>query len=183
MSPHLTPAEMVRLWEQHTELEFATRDAAKTVDTMTPDNDVNHVPIMTGGRGREEMLEFYGQHFIPRMPADTTLRLLARTVGENRLVDEFVFSFTHDVVMDWMLPGVAPTHRRVEIPMVAVVQFTGNKISCERIYWDQAGVLVQLVSPAALTLLLPRANRNRIRCARRSYGGTSSTESATSRAG
>lgn len=90
------------------------------------------------------MIEFYGQHFIPKMPSDTTIRLLERTVGKDRLIDEFVFSFTHDVEMDWMLPGIKPTHRKVEIPMVVVVQFEGDKISSERIYWDQASVLLQI---------------------------------------
>src|ERR1051326_4913260 len=138
----LTEAEMVRLWELHTQLEFDTRDAVETVATMSPNNYVNHIPVMTGGRGHDEMVEFYGEHFIPKMPADTALRLLARTVGKDRLIDEFVFSFTHDIEMDWMLPGVPPTNRKVEVPMVAVVQFEGNEIACERIYWDQACVLV-----------------------------------------
>lgn len=144
MNSDTRESEMVRLWELHTQLEFATKDATATVATMTPDNYVNHAPVMTGGRGRDEMIDFYGKHFIPKMPADTSLRLLARTVGKDRLVDEFVFAFTHDVEMDWMLPGIAPTHRKVEIPMVVVVQFEGDKIACERIYWDQASVLVQI---------------------------------------
>jgi carboxymethylenebutenolidase len=152
MSGPANEAEMVRLWELHTQLEFATKDAAATVATMIPDNYVNHIPVMTGGRGCDEMLEFYGKYFIPQMPADTALRLLARTVGKDRLIDEFVFSFTHDVEMAWMLPGIAPTHRKVEVPMVVVVQFQGDKIACERIYWDQASVLVQLglLDPARL---------------------------------
>ena len=151
----LPEAEMVRLWELHTQLEFATKDATATVATMTPDNYVNHVPVMTGGRGRDEMIEFYGKHFIPKMPADTALRLLARTVGKERLIDEFVFSFTHDIEMDWMLPGIQPTHRQVEVPMVVVVQFDGDKIACERIYWDQASVLAQLglLDPAGLPIV------------------------------
>ena len=144
MNNSLPESELVRLWELHTQLEFDTKDAAATVATMTPTNYVNHVPVMTGGRGINEMIEFYGKHFIPKMPANTSLRLLARTVGKDRLVDEFVFSFTHDIVMDWILPGVQPTHRKVEVPMVVVVQFEGDKIACERIYWDQASVLVQI---------------------------------------
>jgi carboxymethylenebutenolidase len=152
MSDTLSEAEMVRLWETHLRLEFETRDAAATVATMTPDNYVNHVPVMTGGRGRDGMIEFYGRFFIPRMPDDTAIRLLARTVGMDRLVDEFVFSFTHDVEMPWMLPGVPPTYRRVEVPTVVVVEFRGERIACERIYWDQASVLVQLglLDPAGL---------------------------------
>lgn len=144
MTASSSEAAMIRLWELHTQLEFATKDAVATVDTMTPDNYVNHVPVMTGGRGRDEMIEFYGKHFVPKIPADTALRLLARTVGKDRLIDEFVFSFTHDIEMDWMLPGIQPTQRKVEIPMVVVVQFEGDKIACERIYWDQASVLVQI---------------------------------------
>ena len=126
-----------------------------TVATMTPSSYVNHVPVMTGGRGPDELIEFYGKHFIPKMPADTALRLLTRTVGNNRVIDEFVFTFTHDIVMDWMLPGVRPTNRKIEIPMVAVVQFEGDKIDCERIYWDQASVLVQigLLKPDSLPVV------------------------------
>ncbi len=155
MNTTLPEAEMIRLWELHTQLEFATKDATATVATMTPDNYVNHVPVMTGGRGRDEMIEFYGKHFIPKMPADTALRLLARTVGKDRLIDEFVFSFTHDIEMDWMLPGIQATHRKVEVPMVVVVQFQEDKIACERIYWDQASVLVQIgvLDPAGLPVV------------------------------
>lgn len=123
-------------------LEFADRDAAATVDTMSDDNHVNHVPVMTGGR--DEMLEFYGKHFIPKMPADTKVTPVCRTVGQGRVVDEIIFSFTHDMEMDWMLPGIPPTGRRVEVPMVVVVQLADDDIVWERIYWDQASVLVQL---------------------------------------
>jgi len=152
MSTKLTKEDLVRLWERHTELEFDLKDAEATVATMTSDNSVNHVPVMTGGRGQAELLEFYGRHFIPQMPADTQVRLLARTVGDDRVIDESVFSFTHDIEMDWMLPGVLPTHRHVEVPLVVVVQFAGDKIACERVYWDQATVLVQigLLDPARL---------------------------------
>ena len=154
MEAHYSPEEqrLIDLWEQHVRCEFADRDAAATVATMSDENYVNHVPVMTGGRGRNEMLEFYGRHFIPQMPADTRLTPVCRTVGQGRVVDEMIFSFTHDIVMDWMLPGVAPTGRQVEIPLVVVVQLGEGRIVCERIYWDQASVLVQLglLSPKAL---------------------------------
>ena len=145
---------LIELWERHVRLEFADRDAAATVDTMSDENYVNHVPVMTGGRGRAEMLEFYGRHFIPKMPADTAITAVCRTVsvGQERVIDEMIFSFTHDLEMDWMLPGVAPTRRRVEVPLVVVVQLKGEEIVSERIYWDQASVLVQvgLIDPARL---------------------------------
>jgi carboxymethylenebutenolidase len=148
MEQEYTPDErrLIELWQQHVRLEFADRDAVATVDTMSDDNYVNHVPVMTGGRGRDEMLQFYGTHFIPKMPSDTAIRQVCRTVSgrEERVIDEMIFSFTHDVEMDWMLPGIAPTGRRVEVPLVVVVQLKGNDIVSERIYWDQASVLAQI---------------------------------------
>jgi carboxymethylenebutenolidase len=144
--------QVIDVWERHLRLEFTERDAHATVDTMTDANYVNHVPVMTGGRGREEMLAFYSRHFIPKMPADTEITPVCRTVGQRRVVDEMIFSFTHDLEMDWMLPGVAPTGRRVEVPLVVVVELDGDRIACERIYWDQGSVLAQLGLLDASTL-------------------------------
>ena len=146
MEATFTPEEqrLIELWERHLRCEFTERDAVATVDTMSDDNYVNHVPVMTGGRGRREMLEFYGRHFIPQMPADTRITPVCRTVGQGRVVDEMIFSFTHDIEMAWILPGVPPTGRRVEVPLVVVAQLRGSQIVCERIYWDQGSVLVQV---------------------------------------
>jgi len=135
---------LIALWERHIQREFADRDAVATVATMSDENYVNHVPVMTGGRGRQEMLEFYSRHFIPKMPADTQIVPVCRTVGQSRVVDEMIFRFTHDREMDWMLPGIPATGRKVEVPLVVVVQLDGDDIVSERIYWDQASVLVQL---------------------------------------
>jgi carboxymethylenebutenolidase len=132
------------LWEEHTKHEFATRDVDATLATMVPDAYVNHVPVLTGGRGHEALRAFYSERFIPAMPPDTTLTPISRTVGEDQLVDEMIFSFTHTREMPWMLPGVAPTNRRVEIPLVAIVRFRDGKLAHEHIYWDQASVLKQI---------------------------------------
>jgi carboxymethylenebutenolidase len=157
MNDTFTPVErrLIDLWERHMRFEFVEHDAVATVATMSDDNYVNHVPVMTGGRGRDEMLDFYGHHFIPKMPRDTSIRPVFRTIGQGRVVDELILSFTHDLEMDWMLPGVRPTGRRVEIPMVVVVQIKDDQIVCERIYWDQASVLVQLglLDPARVPAL------------------------------
>jgi carboxymethylenebutenolidase len=136
--------DLVRLWEEHTRREFVTRDTESTLDTMVDDAYVNHVPVLTGGFGKAALREFYSRHFIPTMPPDTTLTLVSRTVGENQLVDEMIFSFTHTQEMPWMLPGVPPTHRHVEVPLVAIVQFRDGKLAHEHIYWDQASVLKQV---------------------------------------
>jgi carboxymethylenebutenolidase len=137
-------AELVRLWEEHTAHEFSTRDTEATLATMVEDAYVNHIPTMTGGYGKSALREFYSRHFIPSMPPDTTLTPVSRTVGEDQLVDEMIFAFTHTQEMPWMLPGVAPTGRRVEIPLVAIVHFRGGKLAHEHIYWDQASVLKQI---------------------------------------
>ena len=113
---------------------------------------VNHVPTMTGGVGHDQLKRFYKYHFIGGNPADTELKPLSRTVGADQIVDEMLFSFTHTSEVDWMLPGVAPTGRKVEVPLVAIVKFVGGKVAHEHIYWDQASVLVQvgLLDPKGL---------------------------------
>jgi carboxymethylenebutenolidase len=140
----MPPADLSRLWEEHTNHEFVTRDTESTLATMAEDAYVNHVPVMTGGFGKSGLRAFYSQHFIPSMPPDTTLTPISRTVGQNQLVDEMVFSFTHTREMPWMLPSVPPTNRRVEVPLVVIVQFRGDKLAHEHIYWDQASVLKQI---------------------------------------
>jgi carboxymethylenebutenolidase len=111
---------------------------------MVEDAYVNHIPVLTGGVGKEQLREFYSKRFIPQMPPDTEMVPISRTIGNNQLVDEMVFKFTHTIRMDWMLPGLAPTGKRVEVPLVAIVQFRDGKLAHEHIYWDQASVLVQL---------------------------------------
>ena len=132
------------LWNEHTAHEFATRDTEATLATMVEDAYVNHIPVMTGGHGKDALRAFYSTDFIPRMPPDTSLTPISRTVGVNQLVDEMIFSFTHTEEMPWMLPGVAPTGRKVEIPLVAIVRFRDGKLAHEHIYWDQASVLKQI---------------------------------------
>lgn len=143
-SAGLSPAELARLWEEHTAHEFATRDTSATLETMVEDAYVNHIPTMTGGHGKQALGEFYSQRFIPTMPPDTTLTPVSRTIGEDQLVDEMIFSFTHTQEMPWMLPCIAPTGKRVEIPLVAIVRFRDGKLAHEHIYWDQASVLKQI---------------------------------------
>jgi carboxymethylenebutenolidase len=132
------------LWDEHIREEFASKNADATINTMVLDAYVNHIPVMTGGVGREQLREFYSQHFIPKMPPDTEIIPISRTIGVERLVDEMIFRFTHTIEMDWMLPGVAPTSKKVECPLVVIVHFREGKLANEHIYWDQASVLVQL---------------------------------------
>ncbi len=136
--------DLSRLWDAHTLHEFATRDVDATMATMVEQPYVNHIPTMTGGVGHEHLKRFYKYHFVNSNPADTRLIPVSRTIGADRLVDEMVFCFTHTCEIPWMLPGIAATNRYVEIPLVAIVNFRGDKLYHEHIYWDQASVLVQI---------------------------------------
>jgi carboxymethylenebutenolidase len=140
------------LWEEHVRHEFSTRSHEDTLSTMVDDAYVNHIPVLTGGSGHDQLREFYSKRFIPQMPPDTEMTPVSRTIGENQLVDEMIFKFTHTIPMDWMLPGIPPTGKRVEVPLVAIVRFKNGKLAHEHIYWDQASVLVQIgmLDPANL---------------------------------
>jgi carboxymethylenebutenolidase len=143
---NLTPAQEVlqALWEEHLQYEFGTHSTEDALATMVEDAYVNHIPVMTGGVGKPALREFYSKYFIPQMPPDLELNPISRTIGTDRLVDEMMAKFTHTVWMDWMLPGIAPTGKRVEVAVVTIVQFRDGKLAHEHIYWDQASVLVQL---------------------------------------
>lgn len=143
---NLTPEQRLLndLWEEHLRHEFSTHDTTATIETMVPDAYVNHIPVLTGGVGRDQLREFYSRHFIPKMPPDTEIVPISRTIGTDRLVDEMIFRFTHSLEMDWMLPGIPPTGKRVECGLVVIVHFREEKLSSEHIYWDQASVLAQI---------------------------------------
>jgi carboxymethylenebutenolidase len=144
-----------KLWEDHVRYEFSTRNTEDTLATMVEDAYVNHIPVLTGGSGQAELREFYSKHFIPKMPPDTEMAPVSRTIGEDQIVDEMVFKFTHTIPMDWILPGIPPTGKRVEVPLVAIVRVRDGKLAHEHIYWDQASVLVQigLLDPANLPVV------------------------------
>jgi carboxymethylenebutenolidase len=136
--------DLSALWDKHCEYEFGTRDVNDTMGTMVAEPYVNHIPTMTGGVGYKDLHAFYTNHFVNSNPPDTALTSISRTIGATQVVDELLFSFTHTTEIPWMLPGVAPTGKRVEVPLLAVIKFRGNKLYHEHIYWDQASVLVQV---------------------------------------
>ncbi|GAC97090.1 dienelactone hydrolase [Pseudozyma hubeiensis SY62] len=133
-----------QLWDQHTYFEFATRDAAKTMSTMVAQPYVNHVACLTGGAGFTQLARFYQHHFTSVSPPDTALVPISRTIGADRIIDEMVFSCTHTTMIDYFLPGVPPTGRKLRIPMVGIVNLRGDKLAYESLYWDQSNALVQL---------------------------------------
>jgi carboxymethylenebutenolidase len=135
---------MVAAWEEHTSAEFERKDVDATMSTMTASPFVTNVPVLTGGVGYEGVRNFYANQFLPCLPPDTKVDSVNQTVGDHSIVDEVVFKFTHTIEMPWILPGIAPTGKHVEVAIVAIALFEDGKIAGERIYWDQASVLVQL---------------------------------------
>jgi carboxymethylenebutenolidase len=143
------------IWSEHVRAEFSVYSADETVATMVANPRINQVPVMIGGDGKEEVHEFYAKYFLPQIPPDTEIVPVSRTIGQGRLVDEIVVRFTHTIPMDWLLPGIPPTGKRVEVGLVVVVQFEGDKMAGETLYWDQASVLVQLglIQPGGLPVV------------------------------
>jgi carboxymethylenebutenolidase len=132
------------LWDAHLRAEFSAHAPDQAIATMVSNPLVNQVPVLIGGDGREEVYEFYAKHFLHQIPPDMEFVSVSRTIGQGRVIDEIVGRFTHTISMDWMLPGLAPTGKRVEVGLVIIVQFDGDKLAHEHLYWDQASVLVQL---------------------------------------
>jgi carboxymethylenebutenolidase len=136
--------DIASVFDDHVANEFVHQDLQATMATMSDEPYVYHLPPMTGGVGFDGVRSFYGAHFIGKWPADTRITPVSRTIGEDQVVDELVVSFTHDIEMDAIVPGVAPTGRQVRLPFCVVVRFEGGKVAHEHIYWDQASLLVQL---------------------------------------
>jgi len=154
--------DIASVFDDHVAAEFVDLDLDATMATMTEDPYVNHVPVMTGGVGFEGVRQFYGDHFIGKWPSDIAITPVSRTVGESQVVDELVLSFTHDIEMPQLLPGVAPTGRHVQLAFCVVVGFAEGKVAHEHIYWDQASLLAQvgLLDPSELPITGPEQAGN-----------------------
>ncbi|KAK1753788.1 hypothetical protein QBC47DRAFT_387138 [Echria macrotheca] len=147
--------------EINTHGKFYSRDVQQTMATYTTDKipHVTYMPTLSGGAGTDALEDFYTDYFVNSNPPSLELTLLSRTVGVDRVVDEMYVSFQHTQEMPWILPGVPPTNKRVEITMVSIVAVKGGKLYSEHVYWDQASVLVQvgLLNPK----LVPQAAQDK----------------------
>jgi carboxymethylenebutenolidase len=162
------------IFDAHIAREFADRDVDATMETMVPEPYVHCVPIMTGGTGGQGVRRFYSEHFINQIPNDATVTLISRTIGKDQVVDELIVSFTHDTQWDYLLPGIPPTGKHVEIPHVVVMKFENGKVAHEHVWWDQASLLVQvgLLDPTNLPVAGPEQARELLRIARRQDDGS-----------
>ena len=140
----LHPHKLGKVFDEHIKNEFEKQDVGATMKTMVKEPYVHHIPVLTGGFGYDGVYNFYKDEFIGKMPTDTRFVRVSRTIGKDQVVDELILSFTHDREIEFMLPGIPPTGKYVELPHVVVMKFNGGKIAHEHIYWDQASLLVQI---------------------------------------
>jgi carboxymethylenebutenolidase len=161
-------SDLAALFDGHIEREFANHDVNATMETMVPEPYVHCVPIMTGGFGGQGVRRFYSEHFINQIPKDAKVTPISRTIGKDQVVDELIVSFTHDTQWDYLLPGIPPTGKQVELPHVLVMKFENGKVAHEHVWWDQASLLVQvgLLDPAKLPVAGVEQARKLLRVSR-----------------
>ena len=136
--------EMLDLLDKHIAAEMRG-DMETTMSTMTGEPHLLNVPNMIGGDGYEGVKKFYSNHLVGKFfPPDVKFDTISVTIGRTRIVEEIVISFTHTVEIEWMIPNIAPTNRRVEVAFVVVAGIENLKLTHAHVYWDQASVLVQL---------------------------------------
>jgi carboxymethylenebutenolidase len=135
---------LAKIFDKHVNCEFEDKDVDATMQTMTKEPYVYHVPVLTGGKGYNEVYTFYSNSFVGKMPSDTKFVRISRTISKDQVVDELIIRFTHKIEIPAMIPGIPPTGKYVELPIVVVMKFKGNKIAHEHIYWDQASLLKQI---------------------------------------
>jgi carboxymethylenebutenolidase len=166
------------VFDAHVRHEFVDRDVEATMRTMVAEPYVHNVPTLAGGVGNASVHRFYTDHFVGKMPADTKVVRVSRTVGKDQVVDELILSFTHDVELDFMLPGIPPTGKRVELPHVVVMKFQGGKIAHEHIYWDQGSLLAQvgLLDPKTLPVVGAEQARRLLELTQQSKSPTTKQE-------
>ncbi len=136
--------ELLEGWQQHCYFEFEKKDARAALGTMSDNPHALLVPLAIGGRGREGVYNFYHDYFLAQLPADIMAVPISQVVGENILAEEAVYQFTHAQVMDWLIPGVPPTGKRLEVGVVGIITFENGKVATEHLYWNDASVLAQV---------------------------------------
>jgi carboxymethylenebutenolidase len=168
------PADLSALFDGHIAREFADLDVDATMETMVDEPYVYCVPVMTGGFGGQGVRRFYSEHFINQIPKDAKVTPISRTIGKDQVVDELIVSFTHNTQWDYLLPGIPPTGKKVELPHVVVMKFEDGKVAHEHVWWDQASLLVQvgLLDPEKLPVVGVEQARRLLRVAEEKTGKT-----------
>jgi len=155
------------LFDGHIAREFADFDVDATMETMVAEPYVHCIATLAGGFGGQGVRRFYSEHFINQIPKDAKVTPISRTIGKDQVVDELIVSFTHNTQWDYLLPGIPPTGKKVELPHVVVMKFEDGKVAHEHVWWDQASLLVQvgLLDPAKFPVVGVEQARKLLRVA------------------
>ncbi|KAG6850161.1 hypothetical protein H0H93_000288 [Arthromyces matolae] len=141
--------DLEAIWEEHTYFEFVDRSVAKTMGTMV-------VCIFTS-----RSISYVVTHVSNTNPPDAAMQGVSRTVGPDRVVGEPSVLKNSNAVVDWLLPGVPPTGKKLVIPMMAVVNIRGDRLYNEHIWWDQATALRQAgILPTHLAYPTPEGTKS-----------------------
>jgi carboxymethylenebutenolidase len=119
-------------------------DLERAMALVTDDVALSMLPVGSGARGADELRRHLADDVLPHQPADLATRRVSRTGDRWRVVDEELVSFTHDRELPWLLPGLAPTGRRVEVLAISLVTVRQQRVAEHRTLWDHHGLLAQL---------------------------------------
>ena len=135
--------EMINVLEQHVDAEMKG-DLELTMSTMIDNPHLLNIPNMMGGDDFEGVKTFYKDHLVGKFfPPDVEFNRISLTIGKDQIVEELVICFTHTKKIDWCLPNIEPTNKKVKMSVVVIAGIKDKKLTHEHIYWDQASVLVQ----------------------------------------
>jgi carboxymethylenebutenolidase len=140
----MSAQDHLKLWEQHTTGEFVNKDVELSLSTMVEDAAVMHMPTRSGGKGKTELRAYYRDMFIPSIPSQWEHIVTNRVITEDTIVEEAKVRLVHSKQMDWLLPGIPPTNKPIDMELVIIIEFRDGKMAAERIYWDHAAVLRQV---------------------------------------
>jgi carboxymethylenebutenolidase len=119
-------------------------DLDAALDLVSDDVALTTLPVGTGARGADALRRHLAEDVLPHRPVDLATTRVSRTGDRWRVVDEELVAFTHDRELPWLVPGLAPTGRRVEVLAISVVTVRRQRIVQHRTLWDHHGLLVQL---------------------------------------
>ena len=136
--------EMIGFLEAHVAAEMQG-DLEGTMATMSEQPHLLNVANMMGGDNYEEVKKFYKNHLVGKFfPPDVEMNRISITIGTKQIVEELVITFTHTQEVEWLIPNIKPTNRKLKIALVVIAGVENKKVTHEHIYWDQASVQVQL---------------------------------------
>jgi carboxymethylenebutenolidase len=135
--------EVARIRDAFHAAIYSSPDLEAAMALTTTGCTLTNLPAGTGGTG-DGLRRHLAEDVLPHLPTDLSFRRVSRTGDRWRVAQEDLVGFTHDRELPWLLPGLAPTGRPVEVLAISVVTIERFQIASHRTLWDQATLLAQL---------------------------------------